>query len=1145
MSLEKLPTEILCAIFHDVAASGVSELVGVTRASRGLFAISNFILYSTDALSSGGSRSMRYGLETGLNNVVKMCLSAGVDPNLRIESRKDLDSSLSLASKAPSHLENGRNARSPGITERPGNVRVNDDWTPMQVGDKLFLSERAFYWTPLHVAATREDAQLLSLLLDHGANPKSAGRGVCPCYYLPVRRTFGRNTLPAEQSNRDLLERRLVTRWTAIHVAICKGNLDSAEQLISHIGLAHVPESDDSVLAEAQQFFSEEPILAGRGNWAGDPDIISTLTPRLDPLSPLHIAAERYTSAEDLGRIYAMLNRTGFLGGPCSGVDILDAFGDTPFAVAAFSSQTRILSPWFRDHGADINFALRDSDGQRRSVFNALCKSCLYNEALSLMDLGVDINKDTEIHSGNRHSSALHICCGYGLHRTDEPRRERLLQQREATVLIKRLIQSGADINARAEDGRTALMTAAYFDFPAAVRELLKANADVRLSDDFGDPALVHAVGRGLWLGPGPGLSAALLTMQLLLDNGADPNQRSERSGPPLFSGNYGLGGTVSVPRERYSSFVLDNPRPSMVYIAPLLITGGADPNIYLEDLGDVGGGNLEQQLYSVAGRSLAITAFFMAEFESLDSLVASGTVVTRQHYLIMMRALIDRDVRSRGRKSEAVEALFRLLNCPYLRLERPGDRKDIVDAWTEILYHAVGSRPKLVRLLAPHIYLTDWCGPGGKNVLHLLAQWERKKYETSAQFDNRIAEMIIDLFHCGAGRQINQLDNSSRSPLNIAVDRGNIHVATALVEYGASFHIDHTKPDGSKTISPLRSAIRSYSRASQFKIAIEMLEASPFFDGLAYHLCGNTGLLIDLILHFGNNCFDIPAQTEERTTELIRKLLHLGVDVNECDEQGNTALHHLLQLLLPSNKAPGNPENSQDVKPSQLPSCPLSSSTSAGYPAETNHESFFELSEERDMGMNGHNVTYDSDSDYEDPSEDAPSEDDLPEDEQLIPNDDGNDSSDNSDSEDTPSRTELSELPSNEPPTSPFRCEAWIPTFFSLLAKDTKLTIRNNHGKTALDYIDEIRDCKPQFAPKMYSRLVRALRESFQRPPFDPDLLAQLDESDVLAKGTPVLIVHIHVYLGVDEDPRPTEKVRKPQRRQCEEYDTCWFPIW
>lgn len=1056
---------------------------------------------------------MRYGLETGLNNVVKMCLSAGVDPNLRIESRKDLDSSLSLASKAPSHLENGRNARSPGITERPGNVRVNDNWTPMQVGDKLFLSERAFYWTPLHVAATREDAQLLSLLLDRGANPKSAGRGVCPCYYLPVRRTFGRNTLPAEQSNRDLLERRLVTRWTAIHVAICKGNLDSAEQLISHTGLAHVPESDDSVLAEAQQFFSEEPILAGRGNWAGDPDIISTLTPRLDPLSPLHIAAERYTSAEDLGRIYAMLNRTGFLGGPYSGVDILDAFGDTPFAVAAFSSQTGILSPWFRDHGADINFALRDSDGQRRSVFNALCKSCLYNEALSLMDLGVDINKDTEIHSGNRHSSALHICCGYGLHRTDEPRRERLLQQREATVLIKRLIQSGADINARAEDGRTALMTAAYFDFPAAVRELLKANADVRLEDDFGDPALVHAVGRGLRLGPGPGLSAALLTMQLLLDNGADPNQRSERSGPPLFSGNYGLGGTVSVPRERYSSFILDTPRPSMVYIAPLLITGGADPNIYLEDLGDVGGGNLEQQLYNVAGRSLAISAFYMGEFESLDSLVASGTVVTRQDYLIMMRALIDRDVRSRRGKSEAVCALFRLLHCPSLRLERPEDRKDIMDAWTEILYHAVGSRPKLVRLLAPHIYLTNWCGPGGKTVLHLLAQWQQKKNESPDEFSERITDVMTNLFRCGVGRQINQPDNSGRSPLNIAVDRGNVLVAMALVQHGASFHIDHSMPDGSKTMSPLRSAIRSYSRGSQFKVAIAMLHASSFVHGSAYHLCWNAGLLTDLILHFGEDSFDIPAQRGERTIELIQELLHSGVDVNECDEHGNTALHYLLRLLLPSNKASGDPEVSQDVNLSQLPTCPLSSFTSVGYPAETAHESFFELSEEQDVGMHGHNVTYDSDSDYEDPPEDDPPEDDPSEDEQLIPYDDGNDSSDNSDSEDAPSRTESSELPNNEPPTSPFRCEVWIPTFFSLLGEDTKFTIRNNDGKTALDYIDEIMACELQFVPKRYRRLVRALRPSLKRPPFDPDLLAQLDESEVMAKGRPVLIVPLHDF--------------------------------
>lgn len=1153
MSLEKLPTEILCAILQEVAASGLSQLVGVTRANRGLNAISNFILYSTDALSSGGQRSMRHGLQTGLNNVVKLCLSAGVDPNLRIESRMDLNHFLASASESPSHLGDGRHARNPKISERPGNVTVKYNWIHRQVGDELFHSQRACYWTPLHVAATRDDAQLLSLLLDHGANPKSAGRAVCACYHLPLRRTFGRNTLPTEQTVRDFFERKLVTRWSPIHVAICEGNLDSAEQLISHISLAHATESDDSVLAEADQFVSEEPRLFGRANWTGGLDTFGTigpLTPRLDPLSPLHIAAERYTSAEDLGRLYAMLSRTGFPEGPQSGVDNLDAFGDTPFAVAACSSQTRVLGPWFRDHGADINFALRESDGRRRSVLNALCKLRLYSEALSLMDLGVNINRDIEINSGHPHDSALHICCGYGLHRSLQPRdmstqpRREPQKQREAIALIKRLIQSGADVNARAGDGITALMTAAYSDFPAAVRELLKANADTRPEDDNGDSALHHAVDRGLHLEPGPGLGAALLTMQLLLDNGADPNQCPEDSGPPLFRGQYGH--DLMVTFIRGDSSIVFHRHHNMVHIAPLLINGGADPNIYLEDPRDLGEGSLVDQLENLQGRSLAVSAFYDGEFDSLDSLVASGTLVTRQDYLVMMRALIDRRVTSSGDKSEAVGALFRLLSCPSLRLQRPEDRKDIADAWTEMLYHAVGSRPKLVRLLAPHISLTNWCGPGGKTVLHLLAQWQRKKHEMQHEYAGRVSDVMTDLFRCGAGRQINQLDNSGRSPLNIAVDHGNIHVARELVQYGASFYIDHIRPDGATTISPLRSAIRSYSNGIQFRVALEMLQTSSSNYRSAHHLCGNAGLLTDLILHFGANSVDMTALRGGMTTALIQKLLHLGVDVNECDEHGNTALHHLLRLLLPSEEASGDLENSQDVKPTQLPSCPSSSFMSDGYPAKTDHGSFFELSEEHDVRMKGHNVTYDSDSDYEEPSEDDPSEDDPSEDEQLIPNDDGSDISDNSDSEEAPSRAEPSDLPNNEPPTPPHRCEAWIPVFFSLLGEDTKLTIRNNDGKTALDYIDEIRECEPQFVPKTYSRLVGALRESLKRPPFDPDLIAQLDESDVLAKGTPVLIVHVHVDLGMDEDLRPTEKVREAQGRHCEEEeDTCWMPMW
>lgn len=254
MHLEELPTEILYAICQDVAAfgsvSGASPIVGLTRASCRLHAVSNPILYLTDVQESGGLISMHYGLRAALSNVVSLCLSAGADPNLRFESREDLDSCFPtiprVASYRPressgtdmdfpvpeSHLDDGRIAHSPSPSEVSDDNIFNLDSDSRTVREIPFQSKNAFYWTPLHVAATRDDIKLLSLLLDHGADPNLAGRGVCICHSVPLRRTYGRSVSFGQQDDSELLERRLVTRWSPLHVAVCKGSLDCAEELV-------------------------------------------------------------------------------------------------------------------------------------------------------------------------------------------------------------------------------------------------------------------------------------------------------------------------------------------------------------------------------------------------------------------------------------------------------------------------------------------------------------------------------------------------------------------------------------------------------------------------------------------------------------------------------------------------------------------------------------------------------------------------------------------------------------------------------------------------------------------------------------------------------------------------------------------------
>jgi ankyrin repeat protein len=75
--------------------------------------------------------------------------------------------------------------------------------------------------------------------------------------------------------------------------------------------------------------------------------------------------------------------------------------------------------------------------------------------------------------------------------------------------MIKLLIESGADINARTSKGKTALMEAAYGDKADAVDTLIVMGADINIRDDENRTALIYAARRG-----------TLETIQVLLGKG-------------------------------------------------------------------------------------------------------------------------------------------------------------------------------------------------------------------------------------------------------------------------------------------------------------------------------------------------------------------------------------------------------------------------------------------------------------------------------------------------------------------------------------------------------------------------------------------------------------------------------------------------
>lgn len=92
-------------------------------------------------------------------------------------------------------------------------------------------------------------------------------------------------------------------------------------------------------------------------------------------------------------------------------------------------------------------------------------------------------------------------------------------------VLVAELLAQGQDPNDRDYAGFTPLHAAAQYDRPDAVRALLDAGAEVNVRDDDGNTPLMYAV-RSPWTSPE--------VVQLLRDRGGDPTIENQQGNSPL-----------------------------------------------------------------------------------------------------------------------------------------------------------------------------------------------------------------------------------------------------------------------------------------------------------------------------------------------------------------------------------------------------------------------------------------------------------------------------------------------------------------------------------------------------------------------------------------------------------------------------------
>lgn len=150
---------------------------------------------------------------------------------------------------------------------------------------------------------------------------------------------------------------------------------------------------------------------------------------------------------------------------------------------------------------------------------------------------------------------------------------------------VKAAIKNGADLSAKDESGRTALMRAVIKKNPAIAKELFEAGADPDVKDDFYESAFLRASANG-----------QVATLKLFIDGGADITAVNRMGGTALTVASEN--GQVQAVRHLlrtdipvdhvndlgwtalHETIVLGQGTNNAITIARLLITNGANPNL-------------------------------------------------------------------------------------------------------------------------------------------------------------------------------------------------------------------------------------------------------------------------------------------------------------------------------------------------------------------------------------------------------------------------------------------------------------------------------------------------------------------------------------------------------------------------------------
>ena len=397
------------------------------------------------------------------------------------------------------------------------------------------------------------------------------------------------------------------------------------------------------------------------------------------------------------------------------------------------------------------------------------------------------------------------------------------------TDTLKQLLAQGADVNAKNQEGKTALMGAAKKGQSEVVKILLDAKADINAQDASGKTALIYAA-----------KNSSLEVVKLLLAAGADVNIKDKKGETALLQ---------TATEEWSQKFVKDDGE-----IIKLLVNAGADVNVlneYKETILSRAAGELPEtvrflidkgadvNVTSNIGRTALMNAVYDNNTESTAMLIAAGA-----------------DVNAKDNHDET--ALYRAIyrkNVQNIKLllDAGADPNNIskYSNWHQLLDGENISDEEVILM-----FIKAGANVNAKN------RSSRTPLIEASYKENINLNFIKTLIQLGAN--VNAQDKDGRTALMNLYDKGHTEAVEMLIQAGANINIGDK--DG-------ETALITACRRGQKDIVQMLIKSGADVNTMDRH--GMTALM------------------ETHDTEIMKILLAAGADINKTSKYGYTALYN------------------------------------------------------------------------------------------------------------------------------------------------------------------------------------------------------------------------------------------------------------